>query len=100
MPYYPLTGDLEPFPTGLSEGGVIHGQAFILEEPQPCGGHGVLEGEACVCDEGFELDPHDMTNCLAPSAECSGHGHLHGDECHCDSGYRVDPADMMACIPS
>lgn len=98
--FYPLRGDLEPFPTGLSEGGVIHGQAFILEEPRPCGGHGALEGETCQCDEGFELDPYDMTNCLPPGAECSGHGHLHDDECHCDPGFRVDPTDMMACIPS
>lgn len=98
--FFPLTGELEPFPTGVSERGVIHGQAFILEEPRPCGGHGTLEGDTCRCDEGFELDPHDMTNCVAPDAECSGHGHLHGDECHCDPGYRQDPADMMACIPS
>lgn len=97
--FFPLGGELEPFPTGLSESGLIHGQAFVLEEPLPCGGHGTLEGDTCVCDDGYELDPVDMTNCLMPAAECSGHGHLHGDSCHCDSGYRQDPEDMMACIP-
>ena len=98
--FFPLAGDYEPFPTGIAEGGLVHGQVFILEEPRPCGGHGTPAGDSCDCDEGFDVDPVDPMNCLPPDAECSGHGHLHGDECHCDDGFKKDPSDAMKCVPS
>lgn len=97
--FHPLPGTLEPFVTGLSTRGVAHGQAFILQEPPVCGGHGSLEGDICQCDEGYEVDPVDPANCLAPDAECSGHGHLHGSECHCDRGYSQAPGDPSKCVP-
>lgn len=98
--FYPLAGDLEPFATGISETGLVHGQIFILAEPPVCGGHGTLDGEMCVCDAGFEQDPYDPANCLPPDAECNGHGHLHGNECHCDDGFKRDANDPTQCVPS
>jgi len=98
--FYPLGSDVEPFPTGISETGLVHGQTFILAEPPPCGGHGTPDGDTCVCDENYEIDPYDAANCLAPGAECSGHGHLHGDECHCDAGFKKSSTDASMCVPS
>jgi len=98
--FHPLLGDMEPFPTGISASGVIHGQVFLLEEPRPCGGHGTPDGETCVCDDGFDVDPYDAANCLPPDPECSGHGHLHGDTCHCDDGFKKDPDDAARCVPN
>lgn len=97
--FFAVEGNVEPFVTGISATGLLHGQLFVLEEEPVCSGHGQLEDDACVCDDGFELDPLDATQCLAPDAECSGHGHLHGDHCHCDEGYVSDPEDDAACIP-
>jgi hypothetical protein len=98
--FHPLTSALSPFATGISATGLVHGQAWIVQEPVECGGHGTLDGDMCVCDDGFELDPVDPTHCLPPAAECSGHGHLHGNSCHCDSGYEQAPDDPTQCVPA
>ncbi|MCG8556953.1 MAG: hypothetical protein MJD61_16960 [Proteobacteria bacterium] len=98
--FFPFqAGPFEPFVTGMTEDGLLHGEIYILDEPQVCGGHGSLEGNVCVCDAGYEVDPVDPENCIELNAECSGHGHLHGDVCHCDSGFVPDPNDKGACVP-
>lgn len=96
--FFPLDERLEPFATGISSSGLVYGQAFILTAPPLCGGHGVVEDESCICDEGYGLDPLDPTRCLSPDEECSGRGHLHGEVCHCDEGFKVDPVNSARCI--
>lgn len=98
--FHPLSGNLNPFATGISASGLVRGQVFIIEEPRPCGGHGTPDGETCICDDGFDVDPYDAANCLPPNTECSGHGHLHGDECHCDDGFKKNPTDASQCVPN
>ncbi len=85
------------------------------ESLEDCGGHGVVQEDRCVCDEGYELDPDDILNCLAsapadgdddpdgdveedPVPDCSGHGVLEQDRCVCDEGYVLDPDDSLACL--
>lgn len=97
---FSIAGSVEPFPTGISDRGFVYGQLYILETPPICGGHGTLEGPACVCEQGYVVDPYDATNCVVPGAPCDGHGHLHGDDCHCDEGFEPDPADSMRCVPA
>jgi hypothetical protein len=100
--FFTLSDKLDPFPTGISAEGVIYGEGFIVDlaQPEQCGGHGTVEDERCVCDEGFTVDPYDAKNCIEVDAVCSGHGHLHGEVCHCDGGYRTDPEDSSQCIPA
>jgi hypothetical protein len=99
--FYPLQDNLDPFPTGISATGVVYGEAYLvaLEPPPLCAGHGTIEQDTCVCDEGYVLDPYEAQNCIEVDAVCDGHGHLHGDVCHCDAGYQTDPADSSRCIP-
>jgi hypothetical protein len=82
-----------PYSTPLTPGSTV------------CGGHGTRYGGggSCVCDEGYELDPTDITNCLPDSQVCGGHGTtvLGYDlewTCDCDDGYELDPRDPLNCV--
>ncbi len=41
------------------------------EETEVCGGHGVVEGDHCRCDENYEPDPNDAMNCIESGSSCS-----------------------------
>ena len=73
--------------------------SFGGEEADPdCGAHGSWDGSACVCEEGFHLNPDDAMACLADAVECSGHGELTDGVCTCTDGYINDPSDPADCI--
>ena len=63
-----------------------------------CGDFGNWDGAACVCVEGYHLDPANAENCLAEAVDCSGHGELVNGACDCEEGYITDPADPTDCI--
>lgn len=70
-----------------------------------CGGHGTREEGAfnCDCDEGYDLDPSNMNNCLPNRQTCGGHGSTMFTEaltwsCACDEGYEVDTSDPTNCV--
>lgn len=97
----PFAPDYEPFPTGITNDGVIFGQATAVEVRKDCAGHGSVSGTMCVCDDDYELDPYDALSCLAVGAACSGHGHEHEPgECHCDAGFKNPIGNPSECVPS
>jgi hypothetical protein len=97
----PFAKGFEPFPTGLTQSGLIYGQAMAVEVEKDCAGHGVPSGDTCTCEDGYQVDPVDPKNCISNSAKCSGHGHEHeAGNCHCDAGFKNPIGDKTKCIPS
>ena len=83
-------------PTGGNESG--------NEEPQEpeeqtidCGAHGEQQGDACICDSGWQGD--DCTEQKPIDQNCSGHGYIniYIGGCSCSAGYYgVDCSEQVA----
>lgn len=70
--------------------------AHCEEGEEECGGHGHLDGDECLCDENYEIDKEDATNCIAtmsfPELVCAD---FNAGKDSIDTDHQLDATDTF-----